>query len=772
MFEGILESVWPGWSLGEQIGMGSFGKVYECSRSDHSVEMRSAVKIISIPSSENELEFLKLEGRTEEEQKLYVKEIVDGCRQEIKLMADMKGMKNIVNIEDYDVVEKEGEIGSYIFIRMELLKPLMQYFGEVGISEEEVIRLGIDICRALEVFEERDIIHRDIKPGNILVNAYGDFKLADFGIARKLDMQSSEMSIRGNYSYMAPEMERGEHYDRTVDQYSLGLVLYCLLNQNRFPFMDTEKRILSVAEREEACMKRMRGEAPNAPCNASPALAKVILKACSPDPKKRYSTIKEFKQALESCSKNCVGHKEESNAKNGKEEKDGSPKEMLGFLLAGILCMALIFCGIVFLSGNKNRERNTDETSDLSFQLADQSDSESNEEKEDSGEKGNGENGSEKRSDPVSETDSAGGAEQSQSKEYGEETADAMTESASGSSGESESESASEGDSVTEKSNESAAQASSEKASQATESTEKPTEETTVVVAPTIVDVSISHSSQYYYGDPVIDDHFSAQAIYSDGSRKTLTQADYFVVGSTRDSFDQVTFWLYYQDFKKSFTARILTPEARVYYDSATKKCTCSIYPERSTTQIREWRSSNGNAVTIDQNGYLKIQGGNQDSTITCTYQFNGDLYYAKANIRTAYDDWGTWSGFSFASQTAGDLVQTEAVTLYQYYYFYDNNGTHSPLWNISYGANVIEENTYTVVYAPDGFETCTGQWWDGQYFEAKSYTGQAIISTKSGDWESISLSDHIMFAHESRSSIQAYRYRTRGIHIDSFSSN
>ena len=113
---------------------------------------------------------------------------------EIKVMESFKGMQNIVSIEDFKVVKKTDGVGWRIYIRMELLTPFNQYVSSHPLTEGDIIRLGTEICTALEYCQSRDLIHRDIKPENIFVNDFGCFKLGDFGIARKLESMTSGMS--------------------------------------------------------------------------------------------------------------------------------------------------------------------------------------------------------------------------------------------------------------------------------------------------------------------------------------------------------------------------------------------------------------------------------------------------------------------------------------------------------------------------------------------------------------------------------------------------
>ena len=292
-----LRSVWPEWEVARQIGSGSFGVVYEAVRKDLQVESRAAIKVISIPQSQSEVASLRSEGLSEEETRLYLRGMADSFVKEIELMETFKGVQNIVSVEDYKVVEKQTGIGWDIFIRMELLTPFTSYLQGREMTEQEVLKLGCDICAALERCATRDVIHRDIKPENIFVNSFGDFKLGDFGIARRMESFTGGLSQKGTYNYMAPEVEKGGHYDATADIYSLGLVLYRLLNGNRLPFL-TQEQVSSPNLRMAAVRRRMDGEPLPPPCNASPAAAQAILCACAYDPRDRFATATAMKNAL------------------------------------------------------------------------------------------------------------------------------------------------------------------------------------------------------------------------------------------------------------------------------------------------------------------------------------------------------------------------------------------------------------------------------------------------------------------------------------------
>lgn len=301
MANDILNNVWPEWQIVRRLGRGSYGTVYEAVRKDLRVERRAAIKVISIPQNEAEIDSLCSNGVPEDDVKTYLQRVVDEFIDGIQLMESFKGVQNIVNVEDYTVVEKTDAIGWEIYIRMELLTPINTYTRDKSLTEQEVIKLGCDICTALERCASRNIIHRNIKPENIFINSFGDFKLGDFGIARKPEQEAGGLFQKGTYhsmAYMAPEAEKSTRYDATADLYSLGLVLYRLLNGNRLPFLETEQQLLDPNERMAAIRRRMEGEPLPAPCDASPEMANILLFACAHDPGNRFSTATAMKNAL------------------------------------------------------------------------------------------------------------------------------------------------------------------------------------------------------------------------------------------------------------------------------------------------------------------------------------------------------------------------------------------------------------------------------------------------------------------------------------------
>ncbi|MBR1743630.1 MAG: serine/threonine protein kinase, partial [Lachnospiraceae bacterium] len=287
------------WTIKKCIGEGAFGKVFLIEREEFGNVYQAALKVIEIPKDSGDVKMAVNEGMSKENVTEYfygmVKRIVD----EFTLMSKLKGNSNIVSYEDHFVQKKKDKFGWTIFIRMELLTPLYDYMRVNTITVKDVIKLGIDICHALEICQKYNIIHRDIKPENIFISDVGDFKLGDFGIARELEKTASGLSRVGTKSYIAPEVYKGLEYNSTVDIYSLGLVMYRFLNRNRMPFMPPAPEKISFSDKERADMMRFSGQALPKPCNADGRLAEIVLKACAYDPKERYESAADMKRALE-----------------------------------------------------------------------------------------------------------------------------------------------------------------------------------------------------------------------------------------------------------------------------------------------------------------------------------------------------------------------------------------------------------------------------------------------------------------------------------------
>ena len=289
---------WPDWKIVKYLGGGAYGKVYEIERNISGMQERAALKIVSRPKDESEIEEDDKNGYDHESIVAKYTEILQDYIQEYKLMKELQGQSNIVSCDDFALEKNPNGIGGKIYIRMELLTPLQKVTKERILSDEEVIKLGKDICKALILCENRNIIHRDIKPDNVMISSFGDYKLGDFGVSKVMG-HTTAGTMTGTEGYIAPEVLHMEKYGKEVDIYSLGIVMYWLLNNRRMPFIEATGK-LTPSKVNEASMRRYQGEKIPAPYNGSAELKWIVLKACEYRSKDRYTSAQEMYDALDS----------------------------------------------------------------------------------------------------------------------------------------------------------------------------------------------------------------------------------------------------------------------------------------------------------------------------------------------------------------------------------------------------------------------------------------------------------------------------------------
>lgn len=259
----------------EKIGEGGMAKVYKarCNKLNRFV----AVKILRKQFANNE-------------------EISQKFKKEATAIANLSD-PNIVNILD---VGTQDEI-SYIVMELvngKTLKEVINFNGNLGYNT--TIKIAIQIAKALDCAHKNNIIHRDIKPQNILITENGDVKVTDFGIAKSTDSSTitNTTSIIGSAHYLSPEQAKGTYIDCRADIYSFGVVIYEMVT-GKLPFEGESP--VTVA------LKHLQEE-PIAPKNLNSAipdsLNKLILKAMEKEPIKRYQSAKDIIQDLQKIQQN------------------------------------------------------------------------------------------------------------------------------------------------------------------------------------------------------------------------------------------------------------------------------------------------------------------------------------------------------------------------------------------------------------------------------------------------------------------------------------
>ena len=297
-----FEFQWDNWRVKDVIGSGSFSTVYTVVKEEFGTTYEAALKHISIPKSEAEYrEAFNVSFTSEEQAWSYYTDGAQRLQKEIDLMFLLQGHSHIVNYQAHKITEKKNMPGYDVYIRMEKLRTLPQIIREKGdLSQEEVLKVGLDICDALKAVHAENVLHRDIKLENVFFGK-GEYKLGDFGVSRTLG-HLDKVTTAGTPHYMAPEIFRHTETDHTADIYSLGIMLYRLLNGNRVPFLPADRSITPTWDQDqEAFSRRMNGEPLPAIPGVREDLMQVVLKACAYRPEERYQSVQEMTAALEGC---------------------------------------------------------------------------------------------------------------------------------------------------------------------------------------------------------------------------------------------------------------------------------------------------------------------------------------------------------------------------------------------------------------------------------------------------------------------------------------
>ncbi|RDU24319.1 Stk1 family PASTA domain-containing Ser/Thr kinase [Anaerosacchariphilus polymeriproducens] len=259
--EGIL--IGERYEIIERVGSGGMSEVYKAK--DHKLNRFVAIKVLKREFSED-INF------------------VQKFKREAQSAAGLMH-PNIVNV--YDV----GQEGNTHYIVMELVDgiTLKKYIENKGkLSPKEVVSIGIQAALGIDAAHKNNIIHRDIKPQNIIISKEGKVKITDFGIARAASSETVSSNAMGSVHYISPEQARGGYSDVKSDIYSLGITLYEMVT-GRVPFDGDTTVSIAIQHLQDELVEPSK-YVPDVPIS----LEQIILKCTQKSPERRYHSAEEL----------------------------------------------------------------------------------------------------------------------------------------------------------------------------------------------------------------------------------------------------------------------------------------------------------------------------------------------------------------------------------------------------------------------------------------------------------------------------------------------
>jgi eukaryotic-like serine/threonine-protein kinase len=259
------------YELQELVGSGGMSNVFRAY--DRLLERSVAIKVLHEQLGQDE-------------------DYVERFRREARSVAQL-AHPNIVTVID------RGEEGGRQYIVFEYIEGenLKALVADGGLPVDEALHYGLQVGRALDFAHQRGLVHRDVKPQNVLLNEDGQAKVTDFGIARSLDVQGVTQTgtVLGTSDYIAPEQARGDKVDQKTDIYSLGTVLYELLT-GEVPYEGDN--FVAVAMRHvNDPVPSVLSRRPDAPIRLDLAVQRAMAK----DPADRFESMQQFVDELERC---------------------------------------------------------------------------------------------------------------------------------------------------------------------------------------------------------------------------------------------------------------------------------------------------------------------------------------------------------------------------------------------------------------------------------------------------------------------------------------
>lgn len=283
-------TVFGTWQISKPLGTGTYGKTYEITNFTGETGIYKLIKIpVELIKNPDEFPVKTHKDRA--------KEIRNDFLGSIAYINLNDEWKHFVKYEDCSVVPSDDFQTLSVSVRMEKLLSLSTVLERQSLSQDEVLRLAVNVCRCLEKCREMDYVYTNLKPNNIFITSTG-CKLGDFGTFGLYEPKKINVAMRKSQDYMAPEMIKFGEINPTSDTYALGLIMYSLLNNNKLPFIPRYEDQVGINDANLAIEKRCANYVFTDPDDASDEVKKIIFKACDSSVSNRYESPTEMKNDL------------------------------------------------------------------------------------------------------------------------------------------------------------------------------------------------------------------------------------------------------------------------------------------------------------------------------------------------------------------------------------------------------------------------------------------------------------------------------------------
>lgn len=253
------------------------------------------VKIISIPASQTQLDALLLSGAYPDAQTAaeYFKTLAKDIIGEAELLDNLSRLEGFLPYENWQLVEMDDGTGYDIYLLSAYRKTLAQLFRHNAMTHLEALNLGLDLCAALTVCRRSGYLYVDLKPENVYRIPEGGNKIGDIGFIALESLRFASLPERCRSPYTPPEISDAfAALNTTIDVYAVGMILYQAFNDGLLPVKTDDAQDAQFAP----------------PAYADYEMAEIILKACDPDPAKRWQDPVEMGQALVSYMQRNGAH--------------------------------------------------------------------------------------------------------------------------------------------------------------------------------------------------------------------------------------------------------------------------------------------------------------------------------------------------------------------------------------------------------------------------------------------------------------------------------